>query len=132
MVDIIKLADGVATAIGDDAEVALAPEFTLLDVKEKRRTVVVPVSVAHKMLARGVREDVFKVEVGVLQKATEDDLIELVSEVQKLAVKLLHKHIEGAICVSVEHTPLYDARLMRERRQFAGVIELTFKGEGNS
>ena len=51
MVDIIKLAEGVAAEIGDGAVVALAPEFTLKDVKDKKRTVVVPVGVTHKTAA---------------------------------------------------------------------------------
>ena len=127
MVDIIKLAEGVAEAVGDGAVVALTPEFTLKDVKDKKRTVVVPVGVTHKMLARGIREDLLKVQIGVLRKATEDDLEKMVSEVQTLALSMLHKSVEGVACVSVEHAPLYDPQMMRERRQFTGVIDLTFR-----
>ena len=127
MVDIIRLAQGVAGEIGGGAEVALAPEYTLKDVTVQKRTVVVPVGVAHKMMARGIREDLLKIQVGVLRKATEDDLEALVSEVQTLALSLLHKTVEGVACVAVEHVPLYDPQIMRERRQFTGVIELTFR-----
>ena len=127
MVDIIRLAQGIADEIGDGAEVSLAPEFTLKDVKTRKRTVVVPVGVAHKMMARGIRENLLKIQVGVLRKATEDDLEALVSEVQTMALSLLHKTVEGVACVAVEHVPLYDSQIMRERRQFTGVIELTFR-----
>ena len=124
MVNIIKLAEAVAESV--DGELELAPEYTLKDVKRKR-IVVVPVGVAHKMLARGIREDLIKIQIGVLQKATEDDLEKLVSEVQTLALSLLHKEISGVACVAVEHSPLYVPEHLRERRQFTGVIELTFK-----
>ena len=63
MVDIISLAHGVAERIGE-ADVELAPEYSLKDVKERTRIVVVPVGIKHKMLARGFREDFLTVQVG--------------------------------------------------------------------
>ena len=51
MVDIISLAHGVAERIGE-ADVELAPEYSLKDVKVRTRIVVVPVGIKHKMLAR--------------------------------------------------------------------------------
>lgn len=127
MVDIITLAEGVAAEIGEEADVELAPEFSIKDVKEKTRIVVVPVGIKHKMVARGIEEDAFTIQVGVLRKATEDDLVDLVSYVQTLAAGFLRKNIAGAVCVQTEHSPLYVPDHMRERRQFTGVIELTFK-----
>ena len=44
MVDIISLAHGVAERIGE-ADVELAPEYSLKDVKERTRIVVVPVGI---------------------------------------------------------------------------------------
>ena len=126
MVDIIALAEGVAGKIGS-AKVELAPEFTLRDVKERKRIVVVPVGVKHRMLARGVREDLLTVQVGVLRKATEDELEALVAETQNLALSFLHTTVAGAKCVEANHAPLYVPDHMRERRQFTGVIELLFK-----
>ncbi len=126
MVDIIALAEGVAGKIGS-AKVELAPEFTLRDVKERKRIVVVPVGVKHRMLARGFREDLLTVQVGVLRKATEDELEELVAETQNLALSFLHRTVAGAKCVEANHAPLYVPDHMRERRQFTGVIELLFK-----
>ena len=126
MTDIIELAGGVARDIGD-AEVELAPEFSLKDVKERTRIVVVPVGVKHKMLSRSHREDLLIVQVGVLRKATEDDLVDLVSYVQTLALHFLHRTICGAKCVEANHAPLYVPDHMRERRQFTGVLELSFK-----
>lgn len=126
MTDIIELAEGVARDIGE-AEVALAPEYALKDVKERMRIVVVPVGIKHKMLARGFREDFLTIHVGVLRKATEDDLVDLVSYVQTLALHFIHRTICGAKCVEANHAPLYVPDHMRERRQFTGVIELLFK-----
>ena len=126
MVDIIALAEGVAGKIGS-ATVELAPEFTLKDVKDRKRIVVVPVGVRHRMLARGFREDLLTVQVGVLRKATEDELEALVAETQNLALSFLHRTVAGAKCVEANHAPLYVPDHMRERRQFTGVIELLFK-----
>ncbi|MBQ3808177.1 MAG: hypothetical protein II840_09515 [Kiritimatiellae bacterium] len=126
MVDIIHLAEGVAERIGD-ADVELAPEYSLKDVKERTRIVVVPVGIKHKMLARGFREDLLTVQVGVLRKATEDDLVDLVNYVQTLALDLLHATVCGAKCVEANHAPLYVPEHMKDRRQFTGVIELLFK-----
>ena len=106
MVDIIALAEGVAGKIGS-AKVELAPEFTLRDVKERKRIVVVPVGVRHRMLARGFREDLLTVQVGVLRKATEDELEALVAETQNLALSFLHRTVAGAKCVEANHAPLY-------------------------
>ncbi len=126
MVDIISLAHGVAERIGE-ADVELAPEYSLKDVKERTRIVVVPAGIKHRMLARGFREDFLTIHVGVLRKATEDDLVDLVNYAQTLALDFLHTTVRGAKCVEANHTPLYVPDHMRERRQFTGVIELLFK-----
>ena len=126
MVNIIELAEGVAEKIGE-ADVELAPEYSLKDVKEKTRIVVVPVGIKHKMLARGFREDFLTVQVGVLRKTTEDELVDLVNYVQTLALDFLHTTVKGAKCVEANHAPLYVPDHMRERRQFTGIIELLFK-----
>ena len=126
MVYIISLAHGVAVKIGG-ADVELAPEYSIKDVKEKTRIVVVPVGIKHKMLARGFREDFLTIHVGVLRKATSDDLVDLVSYAQSIALDFLHATVCGAKCVEANHAPLYAPDHMRERRQFTGVIELLFK-----
>ena len=126
MVDIVALAQGVAERIGG-ADVELAPEYSLKDVKERTRIVVVPVGIRHRMLARGFREDLLTVQVGVLRKTTEDELVDLVNYVQTLALGFLHTTIAGAKCVEANHAPLYVPDHMRERRQFTGIIELLFK-----
>ena len=126
MTDIIGLSEGVAADIGE-ADVELAPEFSLRDVKERTRIVVVPVGIKHRMLARGFREDFLTIQVGVLRKATEDELVDLVNYAQALALHFLHRTIKGAKCVEANHAPLYVPDHMRERRQFTCVVELLFK-----
>lgn len=127
MTGILKLAEGVAHEIGGDTVVSLAPDYTLKDVKDARRIVVIPVGIEHRMLSRSHREDAFKVQVGVLRKATEDELEELVGYVQNLALSFFRKRIEGATCMEAKHTPLFVPDHLKEHRQFTGVVELTFK-----
>ena len=55
MVDIISLAHGVAEKNGG-ADVELAPEHSLKNVKEKTRIVVVPVGIKHKQCWAGIDE----------------------------------------------------------------------------
>ena len=65
--------------------------------------------------------------MGVLKKATEDELEELVGKVETIATGLLEKILAGARCHKVEHAPLFVPDHLKERRQFTSVIELTFK-----
>lgn len=128
MVDILKLAEAVATELGDTAkaEVMYAPELDLKGLKEMR-IIVVPLSITMKPLARGSSEDTFVIQVGVLKKCTEDDVPDLVKTVVGIGRDFFDKRLENATCVDVKYDPLYSADHLRERRQFTGVIELYFK-----
>ena len=126
MDDIIELAEGVAESLGEGAEVSFAPEFDLKGIRELR-VIVVPCALGMKPLARGMSEDTLKVHVGVLSKATEDDVPELVRTVTELGRSFLDRRLADATCFKVEYAPLYSPEHLRERRQFTGVIELTFK-----
>lgn len=128
MPEVIRIADAVAAELADyGAVVHFAPEFTPADVKEMR-VVVVPVGVAHNLITRGHREDVLKVQVGILKKTTEDEIVDLVSFAEGLAIRFLGRVLGGcARCMKTEHVPLYVPEHLRERRQFTGVVELTFK-----
>ena len=125
MADIIELAEGVAAEIGDGAEVMFAPEFDLKGIKEKR-IVVVPAGIETKPNARDYLEDRLKVQVGLLKKCTEDNIPALVREVVSTGRRFLHKWVAGVRCVKAECNPLYSPEHLRERRQFTGVVELTF------
>lgn len=127
MTDVMELAKKVAEAVGEDAEVSLAPEYALKDVKDRTKVVVVPAGVEHRAVSRSHRETAFRIQVGVLRKATEDDLEELVSKVQDLAASFFRVSLAGATCAEVRHSPLYVPDHLKERRQFTGVVELVFK-----
>lgn len=125
MADVIELAEGVAAEIGESAEVMYAPEFDLKGVKE-RRIAVVPFGIETKPNARDYLEDRLKVQVGLLKKCTEDDVPALVREVVSLGRRFLHRWVAGVRCVKAECVPLFSPEHLRERRQFTGVVELTF------
>ena len=127
MIDIVELAQGVAKEVGNGAVISLAPDYTLRDVKEALRIVVVPVGIDHRMLSRSHREDTFKIQIGVLRKATEDELQDLIRYVQNVARDFFRKKIRGCVCISAHHEPLFVPDHLKERRQFTSVIELTFK-----
>lgn len=128
MADIVRIAEAVAAEIGEkgEAEVMFAPEFDLKGIREMR-IVVVPTGMGMEPLARGSSEDTHKILVGVLKKATEDEIVDLVNTVVAIGKEFLDKRLAGATCVGVKYDPLYYPEHLRERRQFTGVIELTFK-----
>ena len=125
MVDVIELAGAVSKEIAG-SEVMFAPELDLKGIREKR-ILVVPLGLGMKPIARGYREDSFKIQVGLLKKATEDDVPALVNELVALGRSFVDKRLAGAACSKVEYAPLYSPEHLRERRQFTGVVELTFK-----
>lgn len=129
MVNIIELAEGVAKFIGEGAEVKFAPEFDLKGIKEKR-IVVVPAALKFKPLSRGCTEDSLKIQVGLLKKCNEDHVPSLVTETTNLGRRFLDETIEKCVCTDVSYEPIYSPEHLREKRQFTGVIELTFKAVG--
>ena len=124
MADIIKIAEAVAKEV--KGEVMFAPELDLKGLKELH-IIVVPAGLKMKPITRTASEDTLKVQVGVLKKATEDDVVGLVNTVIAIGRSFLGRKIEGATCRDVEYAPLYYPEHLRERRQFTGIIELTFK-----
>ena len=133
MADIIKLAEAVAAEISTpgEAEVMYAPELDLKGIKELR-IIVAPAGLDMKPISRGCCEDALKIQIGVLKKCTEDDVPDLVNTVVTIGRSFLDKRLEGATCVKVAYNPLYFPDHLRERRQFTGVIELTFLTVSNN
>ena len=133
MVDIIKLAEAVAAEISvpGEAEVMYAPELDLKGIKELR-IIVAPAGLDMKPISRGCCEDALKIHIGVLKKCTEDDVPDLVNTVVGIGRSFLDKRLEGATCMKVAYNPLYFPDHLRERRQFTGVIELTFLAVSNN
>ena len=108
-----------------------APELDLKGIKELR-IIVAPAGLDMKPISRGFCEDALKIHIGVLKKCTEDDLPDLVNTVVTIGRSFLDKRLEGATCVKVAYNPLYFPDHLRERRQFTGVIELTFLSASNN
>ena len=117
MADIVKLAEAVAGEIGEDckAEVMFAPELDLKGIKEKR-IIVVPSELGIKPVSRGSSEDSLKVQIGVLQKCTEDDIPKLIRLVERIGRSFLNKRLEDTTCMGVKYAPLYHPEHLRERR----------------
>ena len=124
MADIIKLAEAVASEV--EGDLMFAPELDLKGIREMR-VIVVPAGLGVKPISRGASEDSMKIQVGVLKKCTEDEVVDLVNTVITIGRSFLDRRLAGATCTHIEYNPLYDPTHLRERRQFTGVVELTFK-----
>ena len=124
MADIIKLAEAVAREV--EGDLLFAPELDLKGIREMR-VIVVPAGLGVKPISRGASEDSMKIQVGVLKKCTEDEVVDLVNTVITIGRSFLDRKLAGATCTHIEYNPLYDPTHLRERRQFTGVVELTFK-----
>lgn len=127
MSQIIKIAEEITCQLSmHNAKMQFSPEFDLRELEE-RKVIVVPCAIEYKALTRNTYEELPAVQIGILQRATEDDLPELLSFTQSLAVGFLYKKIAGALCVSISYDPIYSPEHLQERGQFVGVIELLFK-----
>ena len=124
MADIIKLAEAVASEV--EGDLMFAPELDLKGIREMR-VIVVPAGLGVKPISRGASEDSMKIQVGVLKKCTEDEVVDLVNTVITIGRSFLDRRLAGGTCTHIEYNPLYDPNHLRERRQFTGVVELTFK-----
>ena len=124
MADIIKLAEAVASEV--EGDLMFAPELDLKGIREMR-VIVVPAGLGVKPISRGASEDSMKIQVVVLKKCTEDEVVDLVNTVITIGRSFLDRKLAGATCTHIEYNPLYDPNHLRERRQFTGVVELTFK-----
>ena len=124
MADIIKLAEAVASEV--EGDLMFAPELDLKGIREMR-VIVVLAGLGVKPISRGASEDSMKIQVGVLKKCTEDEVVDLVNTVITIGRSFLDRKLAGATCTHIEYNPLYDPTHLRERRQFTGVVELTFK-----
>ena len=127
MSQMLAIARAVTEELADcDAELEFFPEFDLRDLEE-RRVVVVPSGTEYRALARNTREELPTVQIGVLQRATEDDLPGLLLFTEQLGLRFLNKHVCGALCAGVAYDPIYSPEHLRERGQFVSVIELSFR-----
>lgn len=114
-------------ALDIDAEVDYWPEFGRREISSEK-LLVVPAGVTYTRLSRATVATDYILHIGLLRRVTEDDVPGLVERLQTLGKKLLDKLYNGFRCVSVVYDPLYAVNLLRERRQFTGIIKVTLRG----
>lgn len=127
MIGINKAAAAVTEALSQyGAEFSLLPDFRLTNLAE-RRIVVVPISEDVKMVSRTQKEIVYKIDVGITQKADIETAEALISFTETLGNKMLAGSFLGAVCVSVMYDPVISTDDLRQKGQYIGVISLGLK-----
>ncbi len=127
MSEVLRIAEAVAAELAEyHAVVMFFPEFELRDLDEMR-VAVVPLSTEYKIVSRTAREELPKVQVGILKRCGEDGLDAMLQFVEGLGLGFLTRRLAGAMCVCVAYNPIYSPEHLRERGQFTSVMELTFK-----
>lgn len=127
MSEVLDIAEEVVTFLATyHAELLFSPEFNLGEL-DTMRVVVVPTGTEYKTLSRASHEEVLKISVGILKRATEEDLPQLLEFVEELGLGFLSKKLAGATCIAVLYDPIYSPSHLRERNQFTSVIQLVFK-----
>ena len=127
---ILELAEAVAAFLSDyGAEVLFIPEFDLKGTRDTR-VVVVPAGTEFRALSRASHEERPCVHVGVLRRATEDDVPALVDFAQALGRSFLNRRLGGMTCTGVAFDPVYSPSHLRDKGLFVSVMELTFQGVG--
>ncbi len=125
---ILDLAAAVAAALEDySAEVLFIPEFDLKGTKGMR-VIVVPAGTEFKALSRGLDDERPCIHVGVLKRASEDDVPSLVEFAQAMGKSFLHRRLAGMTCTGVAFDPVYSPTHLRDKGLFVSVMELTFQG----
>lgn len=127
---VLLLAEAVAAELSDyGAEVQFIPDFSLGGAKEMR-VVVVPAGTEFRALSRAMHDERPCVHVGIVKKATEEDVPALVDFAQALGKSFLNRRILDATCTGVVFDPIYSPTHLREKGLFISVVELTFRSAG--
>ncbi len=126
MSKVLEIAEAVASELADHhAEVQFIPEFALRGTAETR-VVVVPAGTEFRALSRGLHDERPCVHVGIVRRATEDDVPSLIDFAQALGRSFLHRRLADATCTGVAFDPIYSPSHLREKGLFVSVVELTF------
>ena len=127
MADLVSVAGAVASELSRyGATVCFLPEFKLSELSQMR-VVVVPTGIEDELATRDSVGAVYKVSVGVLKKTTEDEIPSLVQTVRSIGRHFLGMHLAGCSCVKAAYEPIYSPEQFREKRQFTGVVVLSFR-----
>ena len=128
MSNVIGIANEIAASLADHhAEVQFIPEFKIRDAGDTR-VVVVPAGTEFRALSRGLHDERPCVHVGIVRRATEDDVPALIDFAQALGRSFLHRRLADATCTGVAFDPIYSPSHLREKGLFVSVVELTFAG----
>ena len=126
MSKVLAIARAVAAELADyGAEVQFFPDYALKGL-QTTRVLVIPASDEFNTLSRNAHEELPVIHVGVIRRATEDDVPELLTLVETIAKGFLRRRLAGATCVSAGFNPLFSPEHLRENGEFISVIELTF------
>lgn len=128
--NIVETATALVThlaTLGITAVVDYAPDYVLPAIVTKK-VIVVPVGIDAKMESRlPAKNVVYVIEIGIMQKSKSLDFAALIAEVEMLGRNLLGQTVNGMVCISAEHDPLYDLDSAKSN-QFTGVISCRFRG----
>jgi hypothetical protein len=128
--NIVETATALVThlaTLGITATIDYAPDYVLPAIATKK-TIVVPVGIEGKVENRmPAKNVVYVIEIGVMQKGKSLDFASLITEVETLGRNLMGRTINGMVCISAEHDPLYDPDFAKSN-QFTSVLSLRFKG----
>lgn len=127
-----QLAAAVAAIEGASAAVAdFFPDFGLSDVTSSLKIVVTPQSEKTIYDTRGSDEDILKIGIAVMQKATAQEAQNLLLLCQNIAEELRAEKIGTAqrfgIVKQIDRDPIYDLPQMVRTKIFISVITVTIK-----
>lgn len=138
-VSTFEIAEAVAAALNGmelplvadaRAQVEAAPDYDLPELA-KMKIPVVPSSLELGARDRVNMENTVKIDIGIFKRIkSEDEIRELVKLEERIAGAFYRRRlveIPAAMCIGAAVDPLYDSDLLRERRQFTGVIRLEFE-----
>ena len=126
----IQLADEIAAylngaTVGETALSCvrkLIPESDLTKVKTLQ-IISVPHSLESKIVVRGGAKDrIVRVDVGVMKRATENELEDLLGLTQAIGDLLEGHRFSGGLCVEVAYAPLYDVDIWLQQQSFLAVV----------
>ena len=120
-----KLVEYLAT-LGLNAKLSFAPEYNLSNDTEK----IIYVSPRDKKISRENRKqnDVeYTVDICMIERARENEVPSLVTEMESLGDNLLQQTFDNARVSQVLFNPLFASEELRQKRLFISVLSVTLR-----
>lgn len=131
MSKINDIASAIAEVLKEyEAEVVIVPHYEMEDTFQKLHVSVCPVSVKMEMLSRGVYEQTYIIEIGVVKHfSTQAEFESMMNIIEDICAKFKHKRLSdaGAFCSKIENDPAYVHEHVLTLSQFTGIVTLYFK-----